>query len=125
MGRWIWLKFTKACSSLKYLYNNDYILLSMKQTIKLTESELKAKIQECINRILKENRYQCAEPYYKLTEAADEFINALYEDFDVNNSEDVKSAITALKNAIDQIDRVVNHPEGRDNNVKIWHSVGF
>lgn len=97
----------------------------MKQTIKLTESELKAKIQDCINRILKENKYQCEEPYYKLTEAADEFINALYEDFDVDNSEDVKNAIIALKNAIDQVDRVVNHPEGRGSNVKIWHNVGF
>ena len=51
--------------------------------------------------------------------------DAFYQDFDVDNSEEIKNAIEAVKNAVDKVDRVVNHPEGNSGDMKIWHNVGF
>lgn len=97
----------------------------MKQTIVLTESDLKQKVLEIASKMLKESKYQCEEPYYKFTDSVDELIDAFYQDFDVDDSEDIKNAIKVLKNAVDEVDRVVNHPEGRTGAVKIWHNIGF
>lgn len=99
----------------------------MKQTIVLTESDLKQKVLDIASKMLKEwsSKYQCEEPYYKFTDSVDELIDAFYQDFDVDNSEEIKNAIEALKNAVNEVDRVVNHTEGRTANVKIWHNVGF
>lgn len=94
----------------------------MKQTIVLTESGLKQKVLEIASKMLTERKYQCEEPYYKFTDSFDELIDAFYQDFDVDNDEEIKNAIKALKNAVNEVDRVVNHPEGRTAYVKIWHN---
>lgn len=95
----------------------------MKQTIVLTESDLKQKVLDIASKMLKEwaSKYQCEEPYYKFKDSVDELIDAFYQDFDVDSSENIKNAIKAMKNAVDEVDRVVNHPEGRTAYAKIWH----
>lgn len=99
----------------------------MKQTIVLTESDLKQKVLDIASKMLKEwaSKYQCEEPYYKFKDSVDELIDAFYQDFDGDNSEEIKNAIEAVKNAVDKVDRVVNHPEGNSGDMKIWHNVGF
>lgn len=96
----------------------------MKQTIVLTESDLKQKVVDIASKMLKEwsSKYHCQEPYYKFTDSVDELIDAFYQDFDVDSSENIKNAIKAMKNAVDEVDRVVNHPEGRTAYEKIWHN---
>ena len=67
----------------------------MKQTIVLTESDLKQKVLDIASKMLKEwaSKYQCEEPYYKFKDSVDELIDAFYQDFDVDNSEEIKNAV--------------------------------
>ena len=90
----------------------------MKRTIRLKETELKRMISESVRRVLNEQMSDLKEPYYKLNNAINDFVDVLESNY--VNSELVQK----LKTIQDDVTDFCRHPDMGGNKMA-WDSVGF
>ena len=90
----------------------------MKRTIRLKESELKRMISESVRRVLNEQMSDLKEPYYKLNNAINGFVDVLESNY-VNNE-----LVQKLKTIQDDVTDFCRHPDVGGNKMA-WDPVGF
>lgn len=90
----------------------------MKRTIRLKETELKRMISESVRRVLNEQMSDLKEPYYKLNNAINDFVDVLETNY-VNGE-----LVQKLKTIQDDVTDFCRHPDVGGNKMA-WDPVGF
>ena len=86
--------------------------------IRLTESQLHNVIKESVKRVLNEQMSDLKEPYYKLNNAINGFVDVLESNY-VNDE-----LVQKLKTIQDDVTDFCRHPDMGGNKMA-WDSVGF
>ena len=86
--------------------------------IRLTESQLHNVIKESVKRVLNEQMFDLKEPYYKLNNAINGFVDVLESNY-VNDE-----LVQKLKTIQDDVTDFCRHPDMSGNKMA-WDSVGF
>lgn len=91
----------------------------MRNRIRLTESQLHGVIKESVKRVLNEQMYDLKEPYYKLYNAIDGFVEALEANGYV--ADELVQKLTSIQSDVEDFCR---HPDVGGSKMA-WDPVGY